>query len=311
VSNTPATRYPIASLTKQFTAVLTMRMVERGRIDLDQPVSRYLPWYRKDAGDRITVRDLLSHTAGLPEIPQELASEAGAADRGARGLVERHDPGPLTFDPGTAFAYTNTGYQLLGAILEELEGEAFESILRAEILEPLGMTSTGIARRDAELPGRAVDYSPREDDGVVTWVRTPVYHWENWHAAGAMYSTVEDLHLWNAALTGGRLLRDEMYELMLTPRTDVGSDGNYVALGSWVYPRALPGSDEQPVIVERRGAIGGYAALNAFARDGDWWVVALANSYNEQIHQLPWGSSMPLDLILVLYGLEPEGPPEG
>ena len=305
--NTADTRYPIASVTKQFTAVLTLRAVERDRIDLDVAVTDYLPDYRPDLAAGITVRDLLSHTSGLPDMPAELAFEEGAAAGGIGALLARHAGEPL-FAPGTDFAYTNTDYHILGAILEKVHGRSFAEILRDEVFEPLGMEHSGIADRRIADPRRARDYTLGEDGG---WIDVPPYRWENWHAAGAIASTVGDHHLWNQALTGGKLLEEETYRLMLTPRTDVGTTGNYVALGTWVYPRALPGGDVQPVIAERRGAIGGYAALNVFSVEGDFWICILANHYNEQIHQLPWGSSMPLDLLLVIHGLDPEGAAEG
>lgn len=304
VPNSPSTRYPIASLTKQFTAVLTMQLIERGGVGLDEPISRYLPWYRDDVGSRITVRDLLSHTSGLPEVPIDIFFDADLEVERIRGVVERYGAGDPTFEPGTAFAYNNVDYAVLGAILEEVTGEPFEAILRTEVLDPLSMRNTGIARRNAIIRARAEDYVP----GETGWERAPAYRWEVWHAAGAMYSTVDDLHRWNQAMTAHRLLRPETWELMLTPRTDVGSTGNYVALGSWVYPRALPGSDVPLTLIERRGAIGGFAALNVIVKDRSQWVVILANAYNEQIHRLPWGRSMPLDLLMVLNDLDPEGP---
>jgi CubicO group peptidase (beta-lactamase class C family) len=304
VPNTPETRFPIASLTKQFTAVLAMRFVERGLLDLDATVSSYLDWYPREVGGRISIRDLLSHTSGLPEMEASLAFENLSATGGTREQILEHFAGEPTFEPGTDFAYTNTDYLVLGAVLTRISDSGFDELIAAEILDPLGMRNTGIAHRDRIEERRARDYVPSGE----TWLHAPPYRWENWGAAGALSSTVGDLDLWNRALTSHALLTPESTDLMWTPRTDVGSTGNYVALGSWVYPRPLPGGDERPVLVERRGAIGGFAALNVIVKGEDTWIVILANAYNEQIHQLPWGSSLPLDLLLIINGLEPEGP---
>ena len=304
IPNSVETRYPIASLTKQLTAVLAMRLVERGRLDLDASVSSYLKWYPKEIGERISIRDLLSHTSGLPEMSEGLTFEDLSENGGTRALILEHFADRPTFEPGTDFAYTNTDDLLLGAVLSEISGSTFEELVTGQILEPLGMGSTGIAYRDQVQLRRAHDYVP---DGE-TWLHAPPYRWENWGPAGALYSTVRDLDRWNRALTSHSLLSPETTRLMWTPRTDVGSTGNYVALGSWVYPRLLPGTERRPVLVERRGAIGGFAALNVIVRSEKTWIIILANAYNEQIHQLPWGSSLPFDLLLVLNGLEPEGP---
>ncbi len=306
VPHRPTTRYPIASITKQLTAVLVLQAVERGEIELEAPITAYLPDYPEDPGERISVRSLLSHTSGLPEPPVELYLQDLKEDQDLGWIVATHGAGKPTFEVDTDFAYSNTDYFLLGAILEQVSGLSYEELLEREILEPLGMENTGLARREGELTQAVRDYASA--DGA--WVAAPPFRWSNWQSAGGLYSTVGDLSRWNRALFEHELLSPETTALMLTPRTDVGSTGNYVALGSWVYPRKLPGSDQAPTLIERRGAIGGFTALNVLVKGEETWLVILSNHYNEQIHQLPWGSSMPLDLLLALYGLEPEGPPK-
>jgi CubicO group peptidase (beta-lactamase class C family) len=305
--NAPDVRYPIASLTKQFTALLVMRAVERGDVRLEDRLSDVLPWYRADTGDRISLRDLLSHASGLPDTPWQLYADPEAPAQDARRVAEVHCSGDLLFEPGTAFRYGNADYHLLGAVLEELHGQPFEQLLQEQILDPLGMQDTGVARRESVVPRRAQDYVPVGDD----WQRAPAFFWETWGAAGALDSTVGDLHRWNRALARFTLLSEPMTRLMFTPREDVGDVGNYVALGSWVYERPLPGLPRVPTLVERRGAIGGFASLNLLVLGEDQWVVILANSYNEDIHSLPWAECLPLDLLLVLRGGEPKGPPGG
>ena len=302
IPNGPDVRYPIASLSKQFTAVLVLMEVEKGTISLDSTVSHYLPDYPKARGERIRIRHLLSHSSGLTEVPLEVYFDPRPEAEEASWVVKTHASGELQFEPGSSFAYTNADYHVLQAILERVTNRSFADLLRESIVEPLGLEETGIARRDALIDRRANDYTRLEDGG---YTRTPPYQWENWGAAGAMYSTVEDLHLWNRALVDHALLSRRMTDLMLTP---LEGPNNSVALGSWVYPRPLPGSDLRPMLVERRGAIGGFAILNVFIRETKQWVVILANTYNEDIHTLPWADCLPLDLLLVLNGLEPNGP---
>lgn len=303
--NEVATVFPIASLTKQFTAVLVMQQVERGRLALDDTVSTLVPWYQPAGAERVTVRHLLQHTSGLAEMEHAayLSTDPKATD--SRWLLQTYGGGAPSFEPGTNFGYTNTDYHVLTAVLEAVAGQSYETLLAEQIFEPLGMSDSGIARRDAPHEGWAVDYVPT-DDG---WVEGPPLRWENWQGAGAMHSTLADLHRWNKALSSNAVVSAQTWETMLTPRTDLPGGGNYVGLGSWVYPRPLPGSDITPRLVERRGGIGGHTILNVLVADQARWVVVLSNRYDEGLHSLPWARCLPLDLLMVLYGLEPQGPP--
>ena len=304
IANAPDVRYPIASLTKQFTAVLIMQAMQEELLELDQTLGELLPWYTGEARNRVTVRDLLSHTSGIPDTPVVLYTNPSPEAEDARWVAENHCSGALQFDPGTGFDYTNTDYHLLGAVLEAVHGQRFEEIVRARIVEPLALSDTRLARRDEVWARRPVDYVPAENG----WLRAIPFEWENWGAAGGLYSTVTDLHRWNQALSRHELLSAETTELMLTPRETISGTGSYVALGSWVYSRPLPGSDLAPLLVERRGAIGGFASLNVFEKDSEDWVILLTNHYNENIHSLPWARCLPLDLWMVLKGLSPQGP---
>lgn len=303
--NRADTTFPIASLTKQFTALLVMQQVERGVLHLDDTVSQILPSYRRDTGERISIQHLLRHTSGLPDIDPELYRLEDSNATKSDWVLEHYGSGDLKFEPGSEFSYTNTDYHLLARILEAKTGQTFEALLRQQILVPLGMHNTGIARRDALSDGWAHDYVATE---AGEWIDAPPYRWENWSGAGAMYSTLEDLHRWNRALSSRELVSDATWQLMLTPRTDLPGGGNYVGLGSWVYPRPLTGTELAPTLIERRGAIGGYAILNVLVAGEDRWIILLANHYNEGIHTLPYAPCLPLDLLMVLYGQQPLGP---
>lgn len=303
-ANSPQTPFAIASLTKQFTAVLVMMQVEQHRLELSDVITDVLPWYRADTGQKISVRDLLSHTSGLPDVDLSLYQLDDPRAAQSRWAVENFGSGDLQFEPGTQFAYTNTDYHVLGAMLEEITGQTFAELLDSEVLKPLGMRDSGIARRDVDGGTMAHDYV-RDGD---RWIEAPRYRLQNWQGAGGMVSTLADLHRWNQALANNELVSARTWETMLTPRTDLPGGGNYVGLGSWVYPRPLPGTDEIPKLIERRGAIGGYAVLNVLVADSHRWVVVLSNHYNEGIHTLPFASCLPLDLLLVLYGHPPQGP---
>ena len=138
--NMPTTKFGIASLTKQFTAVLVLQQVEDGKIRLDGHVADYLPWYRKDTGERITVEQLLHHTSGLPgdfDQPEFGDGQEAQTRMEPREFAEKVCQKNLASEPGTKWAYSNCGYDLLGLILESASGESFEELLRERLLEPL------------------------------------------------------------------------------------------------------------------------------------------------------------------------------
>lgn len=216
VPNTPRTKFGIASLTKQFTAVLVLQQAAEGRIRLDGKVSDYLPWYRKDTGERMTIEQVLHHTAGLPpdfDMPEFSDSEAASRHYGPQAFAEGFCQQNLMNEPGTKWAYSNCGYDLLGLILERVTGKAFGDLLREQLLEPLGMKDTGMDRNDLVQLGGASGYmrhagprytaGPYEDRGHI-------------FAAGAMYSTAEDLFHWSQALSEGgsvpKKIRDQIFK---------------------------------------------------------------------------------------------------
>ena len=154
--NRPSTKYRIGSLTKQFTAALVMQLVDAGELDLDAAVTRYLEDYRADTGDRITLRHLLTHSSGLPNYTDD--PDLRVSMRQATtvvAFVASACSGDLEFEPGTAVKYCNSGYFLLGAILEEVTGQRYDTLLRARILDPLDLTGTGYDRHRAVIVGRA------------------------------------------------------------------------------------------------------------------------------------------------------------
>ena len=196
VPNTTQTRFRIASVTKPFTALAVLMLEERGRLRLDDPVSRYLPEYPHAA--RLTIRHLLTHTGGLPDFVS----------------VEQSGEMPLESEPGTRLGYTNTGYALLGRIVERVAGEPYAAFLAREVFGPLGMRSTGVDHSAAILKGRAAGYV-RGDDGTLRNV--PLGDPGPEPFAGGLSSTVGDLYALVRGLEEGAVVRPETVERAWTP----------------------------------------------------------------------------------------------
>lgn len=215
IPNTPDTRFRLGSITKQFTATLVLRQVERGRIRLDGTLSEYLPDYRKDTGAKVTIHHLLTHTSGIPSYTDSptFFPEVSRDPYPVAGFVKKFCSGDLEFEPGSKFHYDNSGYFLLGAVLEKVSGRTYEQLLREEILDPLGMKDTGYDRGEIILTRRAAGY----EKDLGGYRNAPYLDMSLPYAAGALYSTVEDLYRWDQALYGTAVLSEASKEKMFTP----------------------------------------------------------------------------------------------
>lgn len=274
--NDARTRYKVASITKLFTSTLILRLRDQGRVDLDKAVRTYLPDYQGEAADKVTVRQLLGHTSGLPSYDQ-VADAASAIRDGmpvyqlphsSDALLSRYASGKLVAPPGTKFEYNNADYVVLGKIIERSQSQNFAEALKLGILDPLGMHDTGVLRQEMIVSRLADTYFRREDGGAMT-PDLPAYP-ENWYASGAMYSTADDLLLFANALFGGKLLSPDSMTQLLTPGLDE------YGLGLWVYETKANGQTYR--VAKRPGRImGAQTQLYRFL-DSDTTVIVLANT---------------------------------
>jgi CubicO group peptidase (beta-lactamase class C family) len=215
--NKRSTVFRIGSITKEFTAVLTMQLVEQRKLSLDSTVTKYLPWYG-EIGSKIKIKHLLSHTSGLNNYtanPEEFYKEMAYFAKSPKEFAEkylRHQK--LLFEPGTKYQYCNTDYYLLGLIIEAVAGKTYEKVLRESILQKAGMKNSGIDSISTIISNRAKGYN-YSYEGYVN--AEPINMATSIYAAGAMYSTVDDLQLWQAALNGNMLLTDASKKLLFTP----------------------------------------------------------------------------------------------
>jgi CubicO group peptidase (beta-lactamase class C family) len=229
----PDTVYAIYSVTKQFTAAAVMLLVEEGALSLDDPISRHLPDLPPAWGPA-TVRHLLNHTSGiksytsLPDFRQHIRRDMTAEE--VLGWVREF---PLEFAPGEKHLYNNTGYFLLGLLIEKASGKPYGEYLAERIFRPLGMSATQLDDLREIIPKRASGYSWESERRRNADRVSPTQP----YSAGALVSTVEDLARWDAALYGDAILSRVIREQMWTPtRLDDGTTANYgfgFALGSY------------------------------------------------------------------------------
>jgi CubicO group peptidase (beta-lactamase class C family) len=270
------TRFWVASITKAFTAVLVLQLADEGTLDLRAPIRRYLPDYAGPGADRVTVHQLLTHTSGLEQYDR-VASYEEAVAKGMEvyqlphppaDLLARYASGRLVHEPGTAFDYNNADYVVLGAIVERVTGASYEEALRRRLVAPLGLAATGVLHAQRIVPRLAPTYM-RADSAAPLRRDLPVYP-ENWWAAGAMYSTADDLLAFARALYGGRLLRPATLRAMLTPGL-----GEY-GYGLWVATQDIAGARHR--YAQRPGRIMGANVLLLHYPDDDVTVVVLGNT---------------------------------
>lgn len=217
VPNTPVTKFRLGSITKQFTAMAVMILQERGKLNVDDLIGTHLGEI-PDAWKEITIRHLLTHTSGVPNytnffgMMQTTVRTPATVDRVIASFRDR----PLDFKPGERFSYSNSGYILLGRIIEKASGQTYERFLKQEIFDPLGMADTGYDHRETVLPGRAEGYERKGET-----IQNADYIDMVWpFAAGALYSTVRDMATWDRALTAGKLISKDSYKAMFTPFKD-------------------------------------------------------------------------------------------
>jgi len=161
IPNTPGTKFRLGSITKQFTATLVLQLVEQGKIKLDGKLSDYLPDYRKDTGAKVTIHNLLSHTSGVPSYTSlpGFFSNVSRNPFAVDDFIKKYASGDLEFEPGTKFVYSNSGYFLLGAIIEKVTGKPYEQVLKQNIFDPLGMKDSGYDHWETILSKRAIGYT--------------------------------------------------------------------------------------------------------------------------------------------------------
>ncbi|WP_430391437.1 serine hydrolase domain-containing protein [Dyella sp. 20L07] len=224
---TPATNYRLASVSKQFTAAAILLLAERGKLNLDDHVRHWLPELPA-AHEQVTIRQLLSHGGGLIDyedlIPEGRTEQLSDADvlRMLSAESRRY------FPPGASYRYSNGGYVLLGLIVERVSGQTLPDFLSKQIFQPLGMTHTLMYQRGGpEVVHRAYGYS-KEDE---KWVRTDQSPTSATRGDGGIYSSIDDLAKWDAALYDQRLLSDASRKLAFSPQNKVSDEADVDSYG--------------------------------------------------------------------------------
>jgi CubicO group peptidase (beta-lactamase class C family) len=261
VANSPASKFRLGSITKQFTAACILLLEERGKLKVDDPVKKYMT-DAPAAWDKVTIFNLLTHTSGIPSFtgfPDYASTEAIATT--PEKLVARFRDKPLEFQPGEKWNYSNSGYVLLGYLIEKISQQSYSEFVQENIFTPLGMKDSGYDSNSAIILHRASGYTPSAKGTIhAGYIDMSIPF-----SAGSLYSTTEDLLRWEQGLMGGKLLSAASLAKMTTPFK------NDYAFGLAVH--AVNGHK----VIEHGGGIEGFNTEIAYYPEDKLTVVVLAN----------------------------------
>lgn len=293
-ANTIDTKFRLGSATKPFTAAMIMKLVEEGVLDLSGKVSDYLPYYRNDTGNRISIHHLLTHSSGVAmrEMTLDTYWDFFQKKWSTRQLVDSLCQDNLLFEPGEKFSYSSAGYILLGAIIEEVTGKSYGQALTESIFEPYQFQGTGVDDPDQILPKRASGYQTNFGLGNARFKYMP-----SSHASGALYSTVRDLYRWDQLLRAD-FLSQETKDLMFSPHIE-SYQGPF---GYGWFIDTVKVNETVQTRVFHAGDVSGFCALYVRVLETGDFIALLSNQEGLNYYDIAFAV---LDL---LNGHEPETP---
>ena len=288
VNNTPETKFLLASVTKQFTSMAIMLLVNDGKVKLEGKISDYLPYYRKDIGEKITIHQLLIHTSGIPgytELPNFFVDDS-RDPYNAKDFILKFCSNDLEFQPDADQKYNNSAYCILGGIIEEISGLTYGEFIKKNIFEKLGMFNSGYESHKTIIENEAEGYS-KEGDKLVhaDYLDISVAY-----AAGGLYSTVEDMYLWDRSLYTDFLLPKKWRDTMFVNYKNGFGYG-------WMNSKFFGHQ-----VIHHSGGIHGFSTHIARLIDDDICIITLGNT------DFNGASLINMDLAAILFGEKYEIP---
>lgn len=277
IPNTIDTKFRIGAITKQFTATMILQLVDEQKLKLKDDISTHLPYYREDIGKKVTIHHLLNHTSGIPNYSNrpDFITKIIRSYIPTVALVKEYCSDNLEFEPGERFSYSNSGYVILGAIIESITGKTYEENLQERILEPLEMKDTGYDSHYNVLSKRAAGYQKvgfKIVNAMFVDMSVP-------NAAGGMYSTVEDLYKWERAIMG-KFLPKKLRKKMFKPEKD-----NY-GYGWYIEDTPINMNGTETLQVYHSGRISGFFANIVSLVEDNHTIIILGNNDGTPIYEI-------------------------
>lgn len=276
VPNTPKTKFRIGSVTKQFTAAAIMQLYEKGLLKLDDTLDKYISDYPK--GNKVTIHHLLTHTSGIFNHTsiEGFMNNIMRNKHSTLELIEEFKNLHYDFRSGATFSYSNSGYILLGYIIENVSNQSYKQYLQENIFNKLSMYDSGYDDHINLIKNRASGYSLKGEERTLTncdFIDMTVPY-----AAGALYSTVEDLHTWNKALFQGDVISEETLNKMISRHANTGEESFY---GYGIFTTDVQLGEKIRKKVYHGGGIPGFFSANNIFPDEEVQIIMTTNIVNE------------------------------
>ncbi len=255
VDNKPETKFRLGSITKQFTSALILILEQQGKLSVEDKISDHLDYFRKDLGQKISIHHLMTHTSGLPEYLRtpDFMRTTAKLHADVKQFIIDYCSDDLNFEPGTDWSYSNSGYFILGAIIEKVSGMTYEEALNNFIFKPLEMNDSGYDLLTPIITNRAAGYVKQ----FIGYTNADFIDMTVPYSAGSLYSTVEDLYKWDRSLYTNKILSDKSREKMFTGYADaMGAKYGY----GWVIAETVEDGDTI-TYTSHGGGINGFNTL--------------------------------------------------
>ena len=264
----PSNVFPICSITKQFTAVAILQLADAGKLKLTDNLGMFVPDY-PTGGANVTLAQLLNHTSGIPNVSDQPESrKTWQEDVTPNQMLDFIRNKPLDFPPGSDWKYSNTGYILLGLVIEKASGQSYPEYVRTHLFAPATMTHSYYAENNRLVPRHVHGYSPSGK----SWTNAPYFNLTQAFSAGALLSTVDDLWAWERALQAGRLVNASLLASAYVEGRLPDGRGIHYGFG-WELNK-LGHHD----VIEHAGGIPGFAAYEARVPDVGIYIAVLSNT---------------------------------
>ena len=267
---TPSTVFRLGSITKQIAAATLLQLVDEGKVSLDDPLSKYFPGFPRPGADA-TIAQILNHTVGVQSytgIPGWMAEENTSRPHTTEEMIALFRDLPVVSKPGEQWMYNNSGYVLVGAVIEKVTGKPWHQAVAERISTPLGLSTIRFGAEAETLPSMAKGYTQRENGAVLA----QKIHMSVPHAAGGLVGSVEDLAKWGDALHHGKVVRPDSYAKMTAPTKLPGGKSHDYGFGlGFAKLRGRP-------LIGHNGGIFGFVTDSAYLPQEDMFIAVFANS---------------------------------
>jgi len=258
--------FQLGSMTKQFTAIAILMLAEQGKLEVTDPIAKYIPDY--PAGDKITLHHLLTHTSGIKDFTKmKSIQEIAQKDLSPKELIAFFKDEPVDFAPGEKFDYNNSGYVILGHVIELIAGETYENYIRKHIFNAIGMDNSRYASDLAVIKNRAYGYQKKE----VGYVNKGKISFTIPYASGSLMSTLSDMLKWQTALNRNLLLKQETLKKAFTKYQL--NNGETFTYGYGWHLKEINGIATR----EHGGSIFGFKTMAIYIPATDIYVVGFSN----------------------------------